>query len=126
MIPTCLKSQIQKITIGEYKERLRQYVYVTYKNPKGINSLTVDDMTTYASSIQNKNNDVHSVFFYANEHEPKHVHVVNGDDFVKIELASLKVSQNYMKPKDLKQALALVEVHRTQFERQWDEYFSQR
>ena len=61
-------------------------------------------------------------FFYANEHEP----VVNGDDFVKIELASLKVSQNYMKPKDLKQALALVEVHRTQFERQWDEYFSQR
>ena len=65
-------------------------------------------------------------FFYANEHEPKHVHVVNGDDFVKIELASLKVSQNYMNPKDLKQALALVEVHRTQFERQWDEYFSQR
>ena len=65
-------------------------------------------------------------FFYANEHEPKHVHVVNGDDFVKIELASLKVSQNYMKPKDLKQALALVEAHRTQFERQWDEYFSQR
>jgi hypothetical protein len=65
-------------------------------------------------------------FFYANEHEPKHVHVVKGDDFVKIELASLQVSQNYMKPKDLKQALALVEVHRTQFERQWDEYFSQR
>ena len=65
-------------------------------------------------------------FFYANEHEPKHVHVVKGDDFVKIELASLKVSQNYMKPKELKQELALVEVHRTQFERQWDEYFSQR
>jgi hypothetical protein len=65
-------------------------------------------------------------FFYANEHDPKHVHVVKGDDFVKVELLSLKVSQNYMKPKDLKQALALVEVHRTQFERQWDEYFSQR
>lgn len=65
-------------------------------------------------------------FFYANEHEPKHVHVVKGDDFVKVELASLKVSQNYMKSKDLKQAFALVEAHRTQFERQWDEYFSQR
>jgi hypothetical protein len=25
-------------------------------------------------------------FFYANEHEPKHVHVAKGDDYAKIEL----------------------------------------
>jgi Domain of unknown function (DUF4160) len=30
-------------------------------------------------------------FFYANEHEPKHVHVMKGDDFAKIELESLRV-----------------------------------
>jgi len=27
-------------------------------------------------------------FFYANEHEPKHVHVIKGGDFAKIELLS--------------------------------------
>jgi len=41
-------------------------------------------------------------FFYANEHEPKHVHVMKGDDFAKIELQTLKVVDNYMKPKELK------------------------
>jgi len=28
-------------------------------------------------------------FFYANEYEPKHVHVIYGGDFAKIELAGL-------------------------------------
>jgi hypothetical protein len=28
-------------------------------------------------------------FFYANEHEPKHIHVMKNDDFAKIELVSL-------------------------------------
>jgi hypothetical protein len=33
-------------------------------------------------------------FFYANEHEPKHIHVMKNDDFAKIELDNLKVVQN--------------------------------
>jgi hypothetical protein len=41
-------------------------------------------------------------FFYANEHEPKHVHVIFGGDFAKIELAELRIVKNYMKPKSLK------------------------
>jgi hypothetical protein len=41
-------------------------------------------------------------FFYANEHEPKHVHVMKGGDFAKIEIVSLKVVDDYMKPKDTK------------------------
>jgi hypothetical protein len=28
-------------------------------------------------------------FFYANEHEPKHVHVVKGDEYAKIERGTL-------------------------------------
>jgi hypothetical protein len=63
-------------------------------------------------------------FFYANEHEPKHVHVMKGGDFAKIELASLKVVNDYMKPKDLKKALFIVENHKDEFEKKWDEYFN--
>lgn len=63
-------------------------------------------------------------FFYANEHEPKHIHVMKGGDFAKIELASLKVIDNYMKPKDIKKALLIVAIHNAAFERKWDEYFS--
>jgi Domain of unknown function (DUF4160) len=45
-------------------------------------------------------------------------------DFAKIDLASLKVIDNYMKPKDIKKALLIVENHRAEFERRWDEYFN--
>ena len=65
-------------------------------------------------------------FFYANEHEPKHVHVMKGDDFARIELVSLRVTQDFMNPKDLRDALELVKLHRLDFERRWDEYFGQR
>lgn len=65
-------------------------------------------------------------FFYANEHEPKHVHVMKGDDFARFELVSLRVTQDFMKPKDLRDALELVKLHRLDFERRWDEYFGQR
>lgn len=65
-------------------------------------------------------------FFYANEHEPKHIHVMKGDGFAKIELEHLKVVQNYLKPKDLKTALAIAKEHKAEFERVWDEWFNQR
>jgi hypothetical protein len=65
-------------------------------------------------------------FFYANEHEPKHIHVVKNDDFAKIELKSLNVVQNYLKPKDLKFALQAIKDNRDYFERIWDEWFDKR
>jgi hypothetical protein len=65
-------------------------------------------------------------FFYANEHEPKHIHVQKAGEFVKIELVTLRVVNNYMKPKDLKKALLIVEENQGDFERKWDEYFNQR
>lgn len=40
-------------------------------------------------------------FFYANEHEPKHVHVMKGGDFAKIELANLRVVNSCLKAQDL-------------------------
>ncbi len=64
-------------------------------------------------------------FFYANEHDPKHIHVMKGDDFAKVELEDLKVVKNYLSAKDLKLALKIIEEHREEFERRWDEWFAQ-
>jgi hypothetical protein len=63
-------------------------------------------------------------FFYANEHEPKHIHVMRSDGFAKIELKNLKVVQNYLKPKDLKSALEIIKENEKEFERIWDEWFN--
>ena len=63
-------------------------------------------------------------FFYANEHEPKHIHIRNSSGFAKVELESLKVVQDYLKPKDLKLALKIVKANREEFERIWDEWFN--
>ncbi len=70
------------------------------------------------------NQDGFKFFFYSNEHEPKHIHVSKGDDFVKIELSNFLVIDNYMKPKDLKKALNIIRLNNETFEKQWDEYFS--
>jgi hypothetical protein len=64
-------------------------------------------------------------FFYANEHEPKHIHVIKNDGFAKIELKSLKVASNYLKPKELKFAIEVIAQNRDDFERIWDEWFNQ-
>jgi len=63
-------------------------------------------------------------FFYANEHELKHIHIMNSNGFAKVELENLKVVQNYLKPKDLKLALKIVNENKDDFERIWDEWFN--
>ncbi len=70
------------------------------------------------------NQDGFKFFFYANEHEPKHIHVMKNEGFAKIELANLIVVQNYLKPKDLKSALEIIAKHQNEFERRWDEWFN--
>jgi hypothetical protein len=70
------------------------------------------------------NQDGFKFFFYANEHEPMHIHVMRSDGFAKIELEDLKVVQNYLKPKDLKQALAIVKENRKDFKRICNEWFN--
>lgn len=65
-------------------------------------------------------------FFYANEHEPKHIHVMKNEGFAEIELESLNVVQNYLKPKDLKTALEIIKEHQQNFIRKWNEWFDKR
>jgi len=62
-------------------------------------------------------------FFYANEHEPKHIHIIS-DGFAKVELENLKVVQNYLKPKDLKLALEIIKENQSNFTRIWNEWFN--
>ncbi len=47
-------------------------------------------------------------FFYANGHESKHIHVMKGGDFAKIKLDDLAVINNYMKAKELKDAIVII------------------
>ncbi len=63
-------------------------------------------------------------FFYANEHEPMHIHVARAEEYAKINLITLSVIENYMKPASLKKALAITKLHQGKFRRAWNEYFN--
>ncbi|MDA3054953.1 MULTISPECIES: DUF4160 domain-containing protein [unclassified Campylobacter] len=63
-------------------------------------------------------------FFYSNEHEPKHIHILKGDEYAKINLIDLSVYFSSFKNKDLDFALQVIKEHRAEFERIWDEYFN--
>ena len=51
-------------------------------------------------------------FFYANEHEPKHIHVMKGEGFAKVELDNLKM------------ALEIIKENQDNFTRIWNEWFN--
>lgn len=63
-------------------------------------------------------------FFYANEHLPRHVHVLYGSRWAKIELGTLNVVYSTLKANELSRCLALVREHNKKFEERWHEWFS--
>lgn len=63
-------------------------------------------------------------FFFSNEHEPAHVHVEKGDAAAKFNLIPVTLVKNEgMKPKELKQAEALIQTHQGLLLQKWNEYF---
>ena len=62
-------------------------------------------------------------FFYSNEHEPKHIHVLKGEKYAKINLVDLSVFYSSFKTKDLDFVLEIIKNKKSEFERIWDEYF---
>jgi len=62
-------------------------------------------------------------FFYANEHLPKHIHIMKGDNFAKVDLETLKIVKNYFYKSELSRAIKIVEEYREYFIEKWDEYF---
>ncbi len=63
-------------------------------------------------------------FFYSEEHLPIHVHVVDGDGRVKIQIyPEIKlVSNEGMKPRNVKRALQLAEMYQEEIINKWEEY----
>ena len=63
-------------------------------------------------------------FFYSEEHLPIHVHVVDGDGRVKIQISpEIKlVSNEEMKPRNVKRALQLAEMYQEEIINKWEEY----
>ncbi|QTA83485.1 DUF4160 [Desulfonema limicola] len=49
---------------------------------------------------------------------------MKGGDFAKVDLNTLDIVKNFMKPKDIKKAVSIIQKHHKEFERKWDEYFS--
>ena len=70
------------------------------------------------------NQDGFKFFFYANEHDPRHIHVMAGGCFAKIELGTFKIVRNTLPSADLRRALSITKEHNAEFERKWDEFFN--
>lgn len=65
-------------------------------------------------------------YFYANEHVPRHVHVMYGERWAKIELSTLNVAYSTLKAQELARCLEIVRVCNVTFEEKWDEWFARR
>lgn len=63
-------------------------------------------------------------FFYSNEHEPMHIHVLKGEEYAKISLVDLRVSFNNFKSKDLNFIKEIIKENQGDFIKAWREYFN--
>jgi hypothetical protein len=63
-------------------------------------------------------------FFYSDEHKPIHVHVENGDGKAKVNLLpAVEVVENRnIKSKDMKKALAIIDLYKEEFINEWYKY----
>ena len=68
--------------------------------------------------------DGFDVFFYANEHLPRHVHVKKGDDIARIELETMTITRSTFKAGDIRRMIQIVRAHRDRLMEAWDEYFA--
>ena len=63
-------------------------------------------------------------YFYSDEHLPVHVHIENGDGKAKVNVEpEIKlISNNGIKPKDIKKALVLIETYKEEIIEAWNKY----
>ena len=62
-------------------------------------------------------------YFYSDEHAPIHVHIENSDGKAKINLVpEIEVVENKnIKSKDIKKALAIIDLYKEELIRSWNE-----
>lgn len=63
-------------------------------------------------------------FFFSDDHNPIHVHVIKGDDDAKIEIEpEIKLVYNHgLKAQDVKRALNLAKMYKDEIIKVWKEY----
>lgn len=63
-------------------------------------------------------------FFFSDDHNPVHVHVVKGDDDAKIQIEpEIQLIYNHgLKARDLRRALELAEMYKDEIISVWHEY----
>lgn len=63
-------------------------------------------------------------FFYSDEHLPIHVHIEQGDNDAKIEIATRTVIYNRgIKANDMRRALEVIALYETEIIAKWYEFF---
>lgn len=63
--------------------------------------------------------------FYANDHEPIHVHVVKGDVSAKYTLSPVALVDNHgLKPAELKMVEAIIEENKEVIAEHWNNFFN--
>ncbi|MDE5579035.1 MAG: DUF4160 domain-containing protein [Alistipes sp.] len=63
--------------------------------------------------------------FYANDHEPIHVHVVKGDIAAKFSLSPVKLIENHgLKLSEIKMAESVIEENREIIAEHWNKFFN--
>ena len=65
-------------------------------------------------------------FFFSDEHTPEHVHIEKADAYARVELDTLKVTENYkLNSKEIKKLVNIVQKNSEKFKGAWYEYFKQ-
>lgn len=66
-------------------------------------------------------------YFFSNEHFPIHVHVENGDGRIKVHVTpAIELLENKgMKTKDVKKALSIIELYKSEIMAAWIMYFDE-
>lgn len=64
-------------------------------------------------------------FFFSDEHLPLHIHVEKGDGYMRVELETFTVTNQYKISKnDEKKILHIVQQHQQKLIGAWNEYFN--
>lgn len=63
--------------------------------------------------------------FYANDHEPIHVHVIKGDAKAKFTISPVALVQNHgLKPAELKLVESIIEENQEVIAEHWNKFFN--
>ena len=63
--------------------------------------------------------------FYANDHEPIHIHVIKGDTKAKFTISPIRLVENYgLKPSELKLVESIIEENEEVIAEHWNKFFN--